>query len=111
MLQDLFCRPTSPNDMLVFHQAIYLESIENHLICLMQCRVNRVEINDTPKIFVANPTEHSHAIVVEDPVAPEDTLVIPLQLQGVTSVFSIRVPSWQEYDSSEGVNYKAEKWR
>ena len=55
--------------MLVFHQAIYLESMENHLICPMQCRLNGVEINDTPKIFVKHPTERSHAIVVDDPVA------------------------------------------
>ena len=71
--------------MLVFHQAIYLESMDNHLICPMQCRVNGVEINDTPKIFVKHPTERSHAIVVKDPVAPDNKLVIPLQLDGVMS--------------------------
>ena len=89
--------------MLVFHQAIYLESMDNHLICPMQCRVNGVEINDTPKIFVKHPTERSHAIVVEDPVAPDVSLVIPLQLEGVTSVFSVRVPSRLEYENSEFV--------
>ena len=89
--------------MLVFHQAIYLESMDNHLICPMQCRVNGVEINDTPKIFVKNPTERSHAIVVDDPLAPDDSLVVPLQLEGVISVFSIRVPSRHKYENSEFV--------
>ena len=89
--------------MLVFHQAIYLESMDNHLICPMQCRVNGVEINDTPKIFVKNPAERSHAIVVEDPVAPDNSLVIPLQLEGVTSVFTVRAPSQQEYERSDFV--------
>jgi hypothetical protein len=37
--------------ILVFHQAIYCHSMENHLICPMQCRVNGVVINDTPKFF------------------------------------------------------------
>ena len=91
--------------MLVFHQAIYyLESIENHLLCPMQCRVSRVEIYNTP-----NPRsswqilQNVHVLLVKDPVAPDNTLVIPLQLEGVTSVFLIRVPSWQEYDISEFV--------
>jgi hypothetical protein len=69
----------------------------------MQCRVNGVEINNTPKIFVKNPTERSHAIVVEDPVVPDNSLVIPLQLEGVTSVFTVRAPSRQEYERSEFV--------
>jgi hypothetical protein len=89
--------------MLVFHKAIYLESMDNHLICPMQCRVNGVEINDTPKIFVKHPTERSHAIVVEDPVASDNKLVIPLELDGVTSVFTVRTPSRQEYEASEFV--------
>jgi len=42
---------------------------------------------------VREPTERSHAIVVEDPVAPDNKLVIPLQLDGVTSVFTVRTPS------------------
>ena len=89
--------------MLVFHQAINLESMDNHLICPMQCRVNRVEINDTPKIFVKRPTECSHAIVVDDPVAPDVSLVILLQLEGVTSVFLVRTSSRQEYENLEFV--------
>jgi hypothetical protein len=94
---------TGQAHMLVFHQAIYLELMDNHLICPMQCRVNGVEINDTPKIFVKHPTEHSHAIVVNDPLAPDISLVIPLQLEGVTSVFLVRNPSCQEYENSEFV--------
>ena len=46
-----------------------------------------VTIHDTPKIFVKNPTKHSHAIVVSDPVDPENDLVIPVELVGVTIVF------------------------
>ena len=70
---------TGQTYMLVFHQAIYLESMDNHLICPMQCRVSGVEINDTPKIFVKHPTERSHAIVVDDPIAPDGNLVVHSQ--------------------------------
>ena len=67
--------------------------MDNHLICPMQCRVHGVEIHDTPKIFVKDPTDHSHAIVVSDPVDPENNLVIPLELVGVTSLFSVMTPT------------------
>ena len=59
----------------------------------MQCRVKEVTIHDTPKIFVKNPTNHSHAIVVSDLVDPKNNLLIPLELVGVTSVFSVRTPT------------------
>ena len=65
--------------MLIWNQAIYLDTMDNHLICLMQCRVQGVTIHDMPKIFVKNPTEHSHAIVVSDPVDPDNDLIIPLE--------------------------------
>ena len=89
--------------MLIFHQAIYLETMENHLICPMQCRVAGVTIHDCPKIFVTNPTDQSHAIVIDaDPYTPEDKkLIIPLQLQGVSSVFPIRTPSHAEFDDED----------
>jgi hypothetical protein len=41
--------------ILAFHQAIYCRQMDNHLICPMQCRVNGVVINDTPKMCVPNP--------------------------------------------------------
>ena len=41
--------------ILVFHQAIHCRLMDNHLICPMQCRVNGVVINDTPKFCIRNP--------------------------------------------------------
>ena len=84
--------------MLIWNQAIYLDTMDNHLICPMQCRVQGVKIHDTPKIFIKNPTNHSHATVVLDPVDPKNDLVIPLELVGVTSVFSVRTPTRQEFE-------------
>ena len=87
--------------MLVWHQAIYLDSMENHLVCPMQCQVNGVVVNDTPKIFVEHPTDQSHAIVVKDLMDPENTLVVPLELSGVTSRFSVRTPTLQEFEDDD----------
>jgi len=93
---------TGQTYMLIFHQAIYLETMENHLVCPMQCRVAGVTIHDCPKLFVKDPTEESHAIVIDaDPYQPEEKLIIPLQLQGVSSVFQVRTPSWAEFEDDD----------
>lgn len=87
---------TGQTFMLVFNQAIYAEAVENHLICPMQCRVHGVTINDTPKMFVAEATEHSHAIICD--LDTDSPLIIPLALTGVTSTFAVRTPSLAEYN-------------
>ena len=58
-------------------------------------------MNDTPKIFFDNPTDQSHAIVVRDPMDPENTTIIPLELCGVTSRFSVRTPTLQEFEDGD----------
>jgi hypothetical protein len=55
-------------------------------------------VNDTPKTFVENPTDQSHAIVVKDLLDSENTLIIPLELNGVTSRFLVRTPTLQEFE-------------
>ena len=84
--------------MFVWHQVIYLDTMENHLICPMQCQVNGVVVNDMPKIFVENPTDQTHAIVVRDLMDPENTTIILLELCGVTSRFSVRTLILQEFE-------------
>jgi hypothetical protein len=54
--------------------------MDNHLICPMQCRVNGVVINDTPKMCVSNPDNSMHSIEVADPLDPDSTIYIPLIL-------------------------------
>jgi len=36
---------------LVIHQAIHIPHLDHHLLCPMQCRVNNVIINETPKFL------------------------------------------------------------
>ena len=36
---------------LVINQAIYIPHLDHHLLCPMQCRVNDVTINETPKFL------------------------------------------------------------
>jgi hypothetical protein len=93
---------TGKTYMLVFNQAIYAEAVENHLICPMQCQVHGVTINNTPKMFVAEATEHSHAIIVD--MGSDSPLVIPLALTGVASTFAIRTPSLAEYNNENNTH-------
>ena len=59
---------TGKDYILVFHQAIYCRQMDNHLICPMQCRVNGVVINNTPKMCIPNPDDSTHSIEVADPL-------------------------------------------
>jgi hypothetical protein len=100
--------------ILVFHQMIYCWQMENHLICPMQCRVNGVVINDTPKMCVPNPNDSTHSIEVTDPLDPDATLHIPLMLRGVTSCFCVRKPSTAEFADDDipklDMTYQSPEW-
>ena len=66
----------------------------------MQCRVNGVVINDTPKMCVINPDDSTHSIEVAEPLDPDATLHIPLILRGVTSCFCVRKPSTVKFEDN-----------
>ena len=100
--------------ILVFHQAIYCRQMDNHMICPMQCRVNGVVVNDTPKMCAPNPDDSTHSIEVADPLDQDATLHIPLILRGVTSCFCIRKPSTVEFEDEDipklDMTYESPKW-
>jgi hypothetical protein len=65
----------------------------------MQCRVNDVTINDTPKFLARDPTDKSHALTLDDPDHPAQTVALPLALRGVTSLLNVRTPTLNEWNS------------
>ncbi len=100
--------------ILVFYQAIHCHSMEKHLLCPMQRRINGVVINDTPKFCVHNPDNLAHAIKVDDSMDPVATLHIPLLLRGVISCFNVHCPSTDEFEDEDIpkiiMTYKFPKW-
>ncbi len=84
--------------LLVSHQAIYAPSLDHHLLCPMQCWLNHVWINETPKLLTDNPDESLYAIIVNDPSGKQDMLIIPLMLNGVTGYFPVQQPTLQEWE-------------
>jgi hypothetical protein len=56
----------------------------------MQCRVNDVIVDETPKFLAPRPTDQTHALTVPDPDDPSQTLTLPLSLRGVSSLLYVR---------------------
>jgi hypothetical protein len=75
---------------LIINQAIHVPHLDHHLLCPMQCCVNDVIIDETPKFLAIKPTDQTHALTVPDPDDPSQTLTLPLSLRGVTSLLHVR---------------------
>ena len=92
--------------VLLVHQALYFQEMNNCLLCPMQLRLNDAVINERPKFLTAAPTEKDHAITA-------DGLLIPLDLHGVTLFFHGRRPTMAEYKSCKRIEltYPDPIWR
>ena len=84
--------------ILVVHQVIHLPSLPHNLLLPMQLCLNDVKVNDILKFLTEQLTAYNHAIVTTG-CDTDDELLIPLSLDGVVSVFWMRKPTIQEYES------------
>ena len=86
------CPTTMATYVLIFHQALFIPTMDNNLICPAQLRSNQLTVNDTPLIHI--PSEQrcaeDHSIL-----GPVD-LHIPLSLDGTVSYFDCRTPTSDE---------------
>ena len=75
--------------ILMINQGIYIDDLENHLLCPMLCHLNSMHISEVPKFLAESPSMTTHAIeltVIFNVVQP---LIIHLQLGGVTHYFDL----------------------
>ncbi len=56
-------------------------------------------INNTPKFLVRDSTAKTHALTLEDPNHPAQTVTLPLALRGVISLLNVRAPTLDEWNS------------
>jgi hypothetical protein len=77
---------------LVILKAIHIPHLDHHLLCPMLCRVNDVIVDNTPKFLTSDPTDHTHALTINDPFHPAQMVILPLALQDVTSLLNVRAP-------------------
>ena len=89
--------------MLVIHQAILIPGLKSNLLSPMQLRDYDIRVNDEPKHMVLRPTDDHHAIITPA-VDGKESLRIPLMLKGVTSYFTSRKPTRQQYEQCDEMN-------
>jgi hypothetical protein len=86
---------------LVINQAIHILHIDHHPHCPMQCRVNDVLVDEMPKFLAQRPTDQTHALTLTDPDDPLRTIILPLELRGVTLLLYVRNVTPDEYHSGQ----------
>ena len=96
---------TGETIILIIHQAIYIPSMENNLLCPMQMRLNDVKISEIPKFLTERPADDTHAISVRE-MGTREPYLIPLALRGVTSVFPSRKPTAAEYENDSNRKFE-----
>ena len=75
--------------MFTLNQCIHVKHLDHHLLCLIQCRMNGVEVNKTPKFLLKRSTDTSHAIVVDE--TDRDTpMIVPLSISVVTGFLCVK---------------------
>jgi len=87
--------------ILFYHHALYIPTMQRHLLNPNQIRANDVIVNETPLVLLPYDlrNKHSHSIVATTELHEE--LHIPLQLEGVTSFFKTRMRTRAEVEDTD----------
>ena len=93
--------PTSGETyLLYFHQSLHLPMMDKCLLNPNQMREAGIKVNDVPLKYLKEEQREtdSHSIVA--PIeGKQDGLVIPFDLVGVMSSFTVRKPTWDEINN------------
>ena len=94
------CPDTRNVFVLFFHQALHIPDLQKHLLCPNQLRHNQVLVNDTPLLYIPpdQRDNNHHSIIFQQ---PHPILHIPLSLNGTTSYFDTRIPTWEEVNNPD----------
>ncbi len=109
-LVDAIIKYDCPNDgisrLLIFRNALHVPSMTNNLIPPFIMREAGIDVNDTPKIHVNDPTIQDHSIYFS-----EAKFRIPLRLSGIFSFFETAKPTVDDCETIEEVfTLTPEKW-
>lgn len=87
------CPNTYTTYLLIFHQVLYVDTIDSHLICPNQLRLNSVIVNECPVQYTPLElrTNETHSIRIGE-------LLIPMSIRGVISYFNVRKPTYKEVE-------------
>ena len=90
------CPMTGEFFIIEAHQAILIDHLHNNILFPLHIRMYDVKVNDIPKYLTENPTDQTHSIFMFE---KGETLLIPLHLHGVTSYFTSRKSTMEEYNN------------
>jgi len=99
------CPATYQTYVLFFPQSLYFPTLQKHLLCPNQMRMNDVVVNDVPLIHLQPEQRHYHSHSIVAPTLTYETLHIPLELEGTTSSFLTRKPTLQEVQDSDNYTH------
>ena len=83
--------------LLLIRNALYVPSLQHHLIPPFILREKGIQVRDTAKIHLQDPGNDDHAIIFDQ------TFRIPLNLFGIFSCFKVRKPTIEEVNTVEDV--------
>ena len=83
------------------NQAIHINGLENHLLCLMQFHLNGLHISEVSKFSTESPSVTTHALELTDLFNAVHPLIIPLQLSQAISYFDVYSISIAEYENED----------
>ena len=91
------------------HQAILIYHLHNNQLCPMQISMYDVKVNGIAKYLTNNTTDQTHSIVMYQ---QGETLLTSLHLNGVTSYFTSRKPTMEDYNNSThfSATYMEPEW-
>jgi hypothetical protein len=99
------CLSTGHTFILFFHQALHVSGMKIHLLSTFQMRNNQVTVNEVALQHL--PPEQrvpeGHSIIV-DATPHHPKMIIPLDLNGVSSGALFRVPTWEEVNDTSQLN-------
>ena len=85
--------------ILVIHQALKINTLDNNLLCPMQLRLNDVIVNEMPRFLCKNVTDQSHSLIMSQDDNEHEKFTLPLELFGVISGFVTRKPTVEEFET------------
>ena len=85
----------------MINQAIFIDVLENHLLCPMHFSLNGMHISDVPKFLAESPSMTTHGIELTDPFDAVHRSIISLQLSSMTNYFDVYSLSKAEYENED----------
>ena len=84
--------------ILLINKVIEMRSLNSHLLSQIQCCMNGVLIDEVPKFLASIPSDTMHYIQIVNHFNAAHSIIIPLKLNGVTSYFDVKKPTWEDHE-------------